>query len=494
MNAMVAPVNRKWRWAGAIAALGAMALYYALFFLPPRLVGANDPDRYYHLGLARLESAQGLLLRLPQVEDLGWGRYFPDKEFLFHAFSAAADWLAGSTGVLLLVPLFGLAIVACLYAGLIRVLHPRPAVVLLLAAILLSPVLLFRLTLLRPHLLAILCFCLLVVAILRRRGLLAAVAAGGFALSYHALYSPLLAIAVAAVLPWPRPDSGLRSWQAALAGLVVGTVLNPYFPSTLVMSWLHVKLALGIGLPPGLVSGTEVQAIGAGEWIGYFGFLPLVLVGAAVLAWRRRLRPSEQHAEFWFLFLLSLALVVLTIKNSRASEYSIPTTILLCGYCLALLPSGRWLAAAIAALLATQGAASWTYYRDCWQRPQGGNAPAYLAAAAVLPAAADGKKVFNCQWEAGAFLVFARPKVRFVDLLEPAFLWQADPRKYVAKQRLIFGLERDPHRVLRETFHADYVLCGTPALNRQMEADRARFRPIPAVEAMMSLRVYEVRN
>ena len=67
----------------------AMAVYYWLLFFPPRLVGSNDPDRYYHLGLAAITAEHGLPATLPQVEDLGWGNYFPDKEFLFHALTGA---------------------------------------------------------------------------------------------------------------------------------------------------------------------------------------------------------------------------------------------------------------------------------------------------------------------------------------------------------------------------------------------------------------------
>ena len=55
------------------AALVALAIgaFYWFYFLPPRLLGSSDPDRYYHLGLSRLIAADGLprLLRL-HAEDL----------------------------------------------------------------------------------------------------------------------------------------------------------------------------------------------------------------------------------------------------------------------------------------------------------------------------------------------------------------------------------------------------------------------------------------
>jgi hypothetical protein len=495
LNDAIAAPTRAGRAAFAALVLGVICAYYAIFFLPPRLVGSNDPDRYYHLGLAAITAEHGLPRTLPQVEDLGWGHYFPDKEFLFHAATGAAEWLAGPSGVMFVVPASGIAIVLCLYWGLRRVLTPARAAAWLLPAILFSPVLLFRMTMLRPHLFAIFFFCLLLVAILRGRGWLAALAAAGYALSYHALYIPLLVIGIAFLLPWPGQSRVRGCWAWASAGLLVGTILNPYFPSTLVMSWLHLKLALGIGAAPGLRSGEEVQAISLRESVHYFGFLPLALLGAAALAWRRRLRPSPENAGLWFLLLLSAALTAMSLKNSRATEYAMPSVILLVGYALAeARHQGRWLGAAVAAVVLVQGNASWIYYADCWYRPQGGDSPAYMAAVSLLPPEARGSKVFNCQWEAGSYLLFLRPDLRFVDLLEPAMLWQANPRRYLLRTRLIFGLEAEPWKVLREEFHADYVLCGTPAMNAQMAADPRRFEPIVGTEPMNSLRVYRVAH
>src|SRR5687768_5793418 len=87
--------SRSARWLGAACVALAMGAYYWLYYLPPRLTGSTDPDRFYHLGLSRLIAASGLPEVLPQVEDLGWGRYFPDKEFLFHALTGTASAAGG---------------------------------------------------------------------------------------------------------------------------------------------------------------------------------------------------------------------------------------------------------------------------------------------------------------------------------------------------------------------------------------------------------------
>ena len=136
-------------WHRLLAGIGvflAMSAYYYVFFMPPRWVGYNDPDRFYHLGLSRLISTQGLLRTLPQAEDLGWGHYFPDKEFLFHVFTGAADWVGGPVAVLALVPMFGIAISMLLYGELSRVIRPWQAATLTAAGTLLTADYLFRLT------------------------------------------------------------------------------------------------------------------------------------------------------------------------------------------------------------------------------------------------------------------------------------------------------------------------------------------------------------
>lgn len=469
-----------------------MAAYYAIFYFPPRLVGVNDPDRFYHLGLSKLISVHGLIRILPQVEDLGWASYFPDKEFLFHVLTGAAFWAAGPLGVLLLVPMLGIGIILCLYLLLVRVVPAWQAAILTLLIPLLSPGLIFRITLLRPHLLSILFFCLLLAGILRGRAWLAALAAAGFALSYHAFYIPVAVIAAAALFPWPSSTGGARRWQWATCGLVCGILLNPYFPSTLGMSLQIIKIAWGAGLPPGLVGGDELRPLSFAAWLEGFGFLPVSLLGATALIFYRKIRPTAENAGFWFLFVLSALFTLLSLKSTRASEYAIPCIVLLTGYTLHFSNWKWWLPVTCFLLVLSQIHSSWNYYQEIWSREQGGNAPLYFAGISLLPAEADGKKVFNCQWESGAYLLYARPAVRFVDVLDPALLWHVSPEKYLARERLLQGRSRDPYVVLRKTFKADYVLCGTPALNSQLEADPLHFKPITSPEPTGPIRVFAV--
>ena len=181
------------------------------------------------------------------------------------------------------------------------------------------------------------------------------------------------------------------------------------------------------------------------------------------------------------------------MKSTRATEYAVPCVILLAGYAAGAARVRWWLPLNLAALLVAQSHTAWIYYKDIWSESQQGNSGWYFAAVSLLPPEAEGKKVFNCQWDSGAYIFYLRPRMRFVDLLDPALLWRVAPEKYLARVRLINGAYRDPHLVLRQVFKADYVLCGSPALNRQMEADRRHFVPIAGSEPMGPLRVFVVQ-
>jgi hypothetical protein len=281
MMATRAEVAVDWlrRWWPLLLLLAIAIAYYALFYFPPRLTGANEPDRFYHLALSRIFAEGGLPKVLPQVEDLGWGAYFPDKEFLFHALTGLAWWLGGAPGVMLVVPVIGVAILSLLYLEVARLGTPGRAALVVGSMVFLTAVFTFRITLLRPHLLAILCFCVLLSGILRNRPWLGCWARRDSRCPTTRCTSPCFAIAFAAFFRWPGEPRASRRWLWPLAGLAAGVLLNPYFPSQMVIGWWALELALGIDLPPNWRGGAELLATGQSEFAYFFGFLPLAVLG-----------------------------------------------------------------------------------------------------------------------------------------------------------------------------------------------------------------------
>ena len=147
------------------------------FFLKLKFLSDGDPDRYFHLALSRItyESGSLFLRSLPQVENLGWGELFLDKEFLFHQLTRIGFALGGDKGVVeasFLCSILSLVVFYLFASSRIPVL---PAA-LVTAGVFSSPYLAFRLSLLRPHTLAVLAFILFQIAILSRRPRLTALA------------------------------------------------------------------------------------------------------------------------------------------------------------------------------------------------------------------------------------------------------------------------------------------------------------------------------
>jgi hypothetical protein len=485
------PADPRIRWIGRGCVAAALCFWYWLWFLPPVRVGGADPDRYYHLALSRLIVEHGWIPKsLPQVEDLGWGHYFPDKEFLFHLLTGAAWSAGGANAVLALVPMIGLLLLLLVHHELEHTLKPLPAALIAIVGSLGTAALLFRLSLLRPHLLAMLTFLLLVLAILRKRPRLAGVAAVAFALSYHAYYLPAIVAGVAWLLR-RQPGMAPLGWAWVLGGTCLGVLVNPYFPSNLLMSLLHLRLALEGETAPHSQAGQELFDPTFLQMLSAYGFVFVTLVFVALLAWKRRPAPSEGRTHLAFLWLLCALFTMLATKSLRAMEYGAPCGLLLMGYALRELPLKHGLALLLGGLLACQGWMDFRFYHQAWvQRPQS-NLPLYAEKLSQIPSGRNAK-VFNCEWEAGAFILFARPDLRFVDLLEPTFLWEASPERYQARRGLLAGAFARPRMMLRGAFAADYVLCRDGPLVRQMDAQPEDFSAAPGTKGE-ALRVFAIR-
>jgi hypothetical protein len=185
---------------------------------------------------------------------------------------------------------------------------------------------------------------------------------------------------------------------------------------------------------------------------------------------------------------------LLGFQSLRAMEYALPAALLLAGLATRQELFGRHtLPAFLMLLLACQGWTGLKVYRASWLWPQASGYPAYATLLQQIPRG-HAYKVFNCEWESGAYLLHARPDLRFVDLLEPAFLWHVSRERYYARQGLLRGAFADPRAILHGAFRADYVLCGPRgrALIAQMQARRADFRAAPGTEGD-EVRLFAIR-
>jgi hypothetical protein len=453
-----------------------------LSFLRVKVISQSDPDRYYHIALSRLtaESGQLYLRSLPQVEDLGWGTDFVDKEFLFHIFTTLGFRAGGEVGVeytSFLFVVLSLLLFYCYAVSRISI----PAAVAASVLVFSNPFLAARLPLLRPHTLAVLMFILLNVTVLMRKPRMAALACFLFVLSYHAFYVPIacmLAVFVFSVLDEPAEG---RSWRSlslfGMFGSVSGVLANPYFPGNVALAMIHARI-------PELMQ-TELKAATFGEELFpvradmhlllFHG--PLIAVFIALFALGVDITQRSgivKATRVRLIYLLSVALFFLAVsfQIARAGEYLVPA----CGLILVVVVE-RWgqfrkiiaVGLCIAALAQTVLMAN--LLKGNIRTSNDERVRESFKAIAALPPEAKGSKVFNCEWDRAPYLFYMRPDVRFVDILDPSLLYFANVGAYRSREQLHNGTAADAYGLIHNAFKADYVLCGDPGINAQLKTD-----------------------
>ncbi len=438
-----------------------------------------DPDRWYHYAVSRAWAEHGLPRTLSGPEDIGWNRAFPEKEFLFHVLTAGGYALGGPRGVDAVSLVLELGVVAAAYLLARQRAAPGLAFALVLLLVPATGAFLFRLELVRALSLAVLCFTLLVAALLAQSRAGAAAASLGYALAYHTWYMPglVLGIALLSGLLGPRAERWracrVASW--GLLGLAAGVVLNPYFPLTVQIGLEHLAVAFA----PSASGGGELERWPLGLFLTTFGLLLMCfLLGAAVLQVRARSvhEPVELLGVRRAMVLGGAVCWVLTAIQPRAAEYAVPMTLAVAALAFGPAPV-RWLQVAVG-LVAVPGLASSL-------RPGPVDAvhryllglPAALASLSALP---DGAKVLNTSFDEGTVLAWAFPRLRFVDLLEPKLLARREPELSHLRQQLREGELLDPAAAM-DRFGAQAIVSGYPRLVAQLERDPffVRLEPPP---------------
>ena len=475
-----APVPVRARATDLAAGALLVASFLALVALLDRIATGSNPDQWFHFAISRMSQA-GLVRALPQAEDVGWGSGFPEKEFLFHRLTALAYAAGGERAIQVLCRALSCGSILLVYWLARRAAAPPIAAASTFALTIANPYLLFRLGMVRPHVLAVFLFLAVIAALVCRWRVLGFLAGTAFALAYHAVYVPAaLAIAFAAVALIQRrvePDAARTRFAVSLAvlvGIVTGIAVNPYFPSNVVMGWAHLGFALSSAASlPGVHVGAEVLPLSASTYLRLFGIPLAAAIGCAV-ALIVDARSGEKPWDRAILTAAALFLVGAAARSVRAVEYGSP----LLAVCVAqvLGDARRSRRARIITTAALLLAAPWPLVAQLRRPPDLRHQQIVrdlFAAISAIPPEASGRKVFDCDWNYGSFLLYARPDLRFVDLLDPRFLL-VNPDLFDAKRQLDLDTVPAPARAMRVLFNADYALCANPALNRRLERDGVR--------------------
>ena len=445
----------------------------------------GDPDYFYHVALSRQMQNDPLPRTISAFSGIGWDKEFVDKEFLFHQVTSLAYRIDGERGVALVPYFLSLVTWFLLWkiAGSISILA---GVSILLITYLLSFYSSYRWGLLRPHTLAIPIFLVIFYALRERKRFLVLISCCLFSLAYHALQVPL-ALFVAFNFSLKPPDPlARRTLFFGLVGLLVGLLVHPYYPSVLFVAFQHLKIAFDITGSSNLSYGMELYPWSSSQLL--LSNLPFVAVIA--LAIRANYIRS-------FVFLAAVGFWALAFLSPRAMEYAQPLTGLLLAELFLKNKLKDLLAYAVLlfAMLAqtyrftteVQGALEYTRNREEPSHEK------VIAAVKNLPLKGS-NRVFTCRWDSGSLLYYANPQLSYLDLLDPTFLYIADPEGHKLRDEINAGRIGDLYGVLREYFDSEYVFCSSPTVLSALERDPRFTRIVPVKNEESEFAIFALKE
>jgi hypothetical protein len=243
---------------------------------------------------------------------------------------------------------------------------------------------------------------------------------------------------------------------ATMIGVVLGLVINPYFPKNLILMWRHIRMV-----------GTSVPGLDPGnEWFPFDTWETLVwnvsicvacFVALLVFDYRKR---HDDGKPLFFLTLATLFLVF-NLRWSRFVEYWPPFAVLFAAFTLAALElPGRLQRLGMAAVVLAAGAALVMNVREARSDVQTETDPMAMRGAAQWLAqhTPPGSLIFNTDWDEFPALFFYNQRNTYVCGLDPRYLSEANPDLGKLYEGIIKGEQEHPGQAIRKRFGAQYVV------------------------------------
>jgi hypothetical protein len=423
-----------------------------------------DPDGLFHIAISRMMLKDGIVHAIPQLDQLSWGTHFVDKEFFYHVLSSIAYGLGGEEGfkglTILLNGIFAWSLYDFLKS---RGISPKTRFFLLLL-VAAQASFMFRISTVRPLVLSITLYTLNLLAILRRRTWLVILTSLLLPLSYHVLYLIPLNLFLAFIFfkDYRKP----LLW--GLTACAVGILIHPYFPDNISIFITQIESGLiPKDIPLWLIPAEFFQPPFSASWQVHLCFVSLL---GLFIANRRSLLDNDQR-EMQFALVLTVIWYATLFVNYRALEYAFPVWFV--AFCLLFLClRGNLTMIVVTGLLLTCEIYA-TLENTPWRGFQ--VIPNFLATNKTvidkIPVEAKGSTVLNCFWNQGNPLLYHRPDLKLIDLIDPIFFFKTNPQLFNLRESLNDGKERDPHAVIATKFHAKYFLCEFGPINMQLELD-----------------------
>jgi hypothetical protein len=319
---------------------------------------------------------------------------------------------------------------------------------------------------------------------------------------------PLLwfaAIIWTVIIAWNEQRFEWRPVAYTTAGMVLGNVINPYFPHNLILFWEHAYTKIKIG--------SDFAVAVGGEWYPYSGMellthFPVAMIAMLIgyILFMPKNGKLPEKATFFLTFVTIL--LAAQFRSKRFAEYFPPFAVLFAAFSLQAfriphtlqlpedfkreiepyLDAGKKTetqelyhalklvgVSALGFLLTfyfifnikgvhafgidQEGLADTIASNDTDSRYRRAMAWATGVDANGKENIPAGERIFNCNWDDFPKLFFLNTKHSYVYGLDPNYLYSENPDLYNLLQEITNGKTEDAAPVIRERFGANYVFA-----------------------------------
>ena len=307
------------------------------------------------------------------------------------------------------------------------------------------------------------------------------------------------------IIAWNERRFEWRPIAYTTVGMVLGNVINPYFPSNLVLFWEHAYTKIKIGSDFAVAVGGEWYPYSGMELLTHFPVAMIAMLMGYILFMPKNGKLPEKAT--FFLMFVSILLAA-QFRSKRFAEYFPPFAVLFAAFSLQAfripqtlqLPEDfkrdiepyldvdkrssrqdRYHTVKLSAVTALGVIlALWFVFnvkgfhwlginQEGLAETIAGNDSDYRYrramawATGVDPTGKEnipaGERIFNCNWDDFPKLFFLDTKHSYVYGLDPNYLYSENPELYRLLQDITAGKIDDAAPVIRERFGANYVFA-----------------------------------
>lgn len=450
-----------------------------------------DPDSFYHAGMTQIiRDGDWIPKTFSWLSFTILGSNYVDHHYLYHIALIPFSFIH---------PLLGLKVATAFFGGLflvvfarvlfsLRVKYPELFLILLITH---GP-LLFRLSLVKAPSFSLLILLLMILAMVRKQWVMLGLVSFVYVWAYDGW---VIGFIVAGVV-WVVRAFGVMVYQghtvsfrgyirevcskeslalmgSVCAGIVLGIIVNPYFPGNVSFFYDHI-------VKIGFIGYRQVIGVG-GEWYGY----PLPeLMGASAIAMAFFvlamtmffLRLKEQDEWSLVALMLTLLFAIATVRSQRHVEYFIPFLVMFIALAsrplefasvreavLKRMHSKRWVAVGYIVLFVVSFAVTKDFLLVRRQLNNGFQFTFLKEESEwIQEHIPNGETVFHSNWDEFPALFFYNRANRYVAGLDPAFLYANDKKRFFLWRDITQGtLSKNLSSILRTEFGSHVVLASS---------------------------------